>query len=277
MRIPVAIVGHATSRGELQAMVDATALVNGAMLAARRFGPLYESGIRYRNERRGEPNPGVERFQTVDSLYELGFGDCDDLAPARAAELRMQGERARPWVVRNPGGGWHVVVLRWDANGTPYIEDPSARMGMLGPEGEMSTMDESVMGVGIYRRVGRRHVAAVGYVCGSQVLASVGTASEDENPESPEPAKHAKARAMLRAFRGAATKGAHAARTLYGGGAARGAAQLVKAASKASRGAASTETMANADVDETTDDDEATDDVNGFGFDDVAWSMWRAR
>jgi hypothetical protein len=127
VRIPIAIVGHATSLPILQAFAQASMVVDMAMLREGRYAPLYESGIRYRNERRGPPAPGVERFQLASSLYAVRHGDCDDLAPLRAAELQLQGVNAIPYVIRAPGIGYHVVTLLPDGS----VEDPSARLGML--------------------------------------------------------------------------------------------------------------------------------------------------
>lgn len=127
MYIPIAIVGHATSMRTLQAFCDASAHVSECMLRERAYPLLYASGIYYRNERRGPPVPGVERFQTAESLYDVGAGDCDDLACVRSAELRVhRGERARPMVVRMRDGLYHVVVRREDGR----IEDPSRILGM---------------------------------------------------------------------------------------------------------------------------------------------------
>lgn len=88
---------------------------------------LYQTGIFYKPEKRQSPLPGVERFQTADSLFDLGYGDCDDLACVRAAQLQLRGIAARAVPIESPGGGWHIVVRHPDGS----IEDPSARLGML--------------------------------------------------------------------------------------------------------------------------------------------------
>jgi hypothetical protein len=87
---------------------------------------LYQSGVRYQEE----PDDGIEEFASIPAMYARGWGDCDDLAPARVAELRMRGEKASirvQWRSR-PGGRklYHVLVRRGDGS----IEDPSAKLGM---------------------------------------------------------------------------------------------------------------------------------------------------
>lgn len=89
--------------------------------------PLYESGVRYAVE-----PTGYELWDPYALLLARGAGDCDDLACARAAELRERhGEwNARadcyPSSIKNGRRTWHAIVVR--ADGT--VEDPSARLGM---------------------------------------------------------------------------------------------------------------------------------------------------
>lgn len=127
--MPVAIVGHVCSEPELRAACEASTIWSIGQMISRPAlqRNLYETGIFYKPESRSEPNPGVERFQTAESLYEIGSGDCDDLACVRAAQLRLQGVRASAVPIRSPGVGWHIVVQLPDGS----VEDPSARLGML--------------------------------------------------------------------------------------------------------------------------------------------------
>lgn len=91
---------------------------------------LYDSGLRFRREVCRAPGvPGAcERFLTAaQALAERGAEfDCDDIAPWRAAELRLAGEHARAIPVRSPEVGWHIVVRRGDGS----MEDPSRVLGM---------------------------------------------------------------------------------------------------------------------------------------------------
>lgn len=88
--------------------------------------PLYQSGVRYRNE-----PLGYEWFDDILICLGRGWGDCDDLVAWRIAELREQGELAEIHMVWQPGMQtrtrlFHVLVRR--ENGE--IEDPSAILGM---------------------------------------------------------------------------------------------------------------------------------------------------
>jgi hypothetical protein len=88
------------------------------------FPPLYESGVRYRQESRGQ-----EFWKLPDQVLSDGYGDCEDLAAWRSAELELAGEQAEIVLVRAKPTLWHVAVKR----GNGRIEDPSRRLGMRGP------------------------------------------------------------------------------------------------------------------------------------------------
>lgn len=107
----------------LQALADLQLLLCQRDLAANPQAPLYGSGVRYRRE-----TVGAESWQLPSETARLGYGDCEDLACWRAAELRQQGERARVLVKQVKPRLFHVVVLRQDGT----IEDPSKRLGMKG-------------------------------------------------------------------------------------------------------------------------------------------------
>lgn len=99
--------------------------------------PLYSAGVRYENEPtwtfQGEP---VEEFASIPIVIERGWGDCDDLAPWRCAELRLKAKEPakiriqwqRPLLPDGSRGRkyFHIVVRRADSS----IEDPSAKLGM---------------------------------------------------------------------------------------------------------------------------------------------------
>jgi hypothetical protein len=112
--------------GALEALVEGVVRLNVWYLAVAddsgvELPPLYESGIVYRRE-----PPGEEWWETVRDLRGLvshRSGDCEDLAAARAAELRYFDEEheARVRVVRTSRGTFHAVVQRADGS----IEDPS--------------------------------------------------------------------------------------------------------------------------------------------------------
>lgn len=84
---------------------------------------LYRSGVRYERE------PGTEIWKAIPKLYSDQRGDCEDLAAARAGELRVKGIAAKPYLKYGRVGGlslYHVQV-QWPDG---HIEDPSAILGM---------------------------------------------------------------------------------------------------------------------------------------------------
>lgn len=103
------------------------ALMRGARARGRTVPRLYASGVRYRREA-----PGAESWDTWDRVLARGWGDCEDLASWRAAELRVTGgdPGARPVVIRTGPGMLHAVVRR----SSGALEDPSRRLGMVPSE-----------------------------------------------------------------------------------------------------------------------------------------------
>jgi hypothetical protein len=75
---------------------------------------LYGSGVDYKRER-------GEQWQTAAEVFIAGHGDCEDLSAVRVAELQLEGEKARAWVIQVGTGAYHAVVRREDGS----IEDPS--------------------------------------------------------------------------------------------------------------------------------------------------------
>jgi hypothetical protein len=111
---------------QVTVLVRALTALNMLYLRAHPRTPLvHQSGVRY------ETQPtGCERFLTVPRLLARGHGDCDQLAPWRAAELRVRyGIRAMPEVKRMGKNLWHVYVRLPDGR----VEDVSARLGMRVP------------------------------------------------------------------------------------------------------------------------------------------------
>lgn len=125
MRKPlrVSVVVPVTNGDGLADLLEWLTQVNEGFLAENpHTPPLYSSGVRY-----AEDLPGsAEEFCAIPDVLRRGRGDCDDLAPWRAAELRLCGEHATAEPVHVGGGQWHVIVRRADGS----IEDPSARLGM---------------------------------------------------------------------------------------------------------------------------------------------------
>jgi hypothetical protein len=114
-------------------LCEALIMVNRAHIRAKRLPPLYQSGVIYKREPKRKLRDGriitVENFRDAACCYARGWGDCEDLASIRIAELREAGENARPVVTLQRFEKrklWHVKLLR----ATGVREDPSKRLGM---------------------------------------------------------------------------------------------------------------------------------------------------
>ena len=125
-QIGMAILCRGRRIEDLQVAIDAATLIDRHQIRSGYVPPLYETGVIYRRERH-HTLPGLERIQSAEETYLIGYGDCDDLAPWRAAELQLRGIDARAVVIRSPGVGYHVIVVYPSGR----VEDPSARLGML--------------------------------------------------------------------------------------------------------------------------------------------------
>lgn len=122
----------------IKPILEALVMADQLYIRTHRVPPIYESGVRYQEEPVNQANlPGsggtyrIEEFAAIPAIMERGWGDCDDLAPWRCAELREHGEPAKiriQWK-KNPETGqklYHIVVRRADGR----IEDPSLLLGM---------------------------------------------------------------------------------------------------------------------------------------------------
>lgn len=91
-----------------------------------RLPSVYDAGLRYQKE------PSDVWRHTAD-LMARGNGDCEDLAAARAAELRVSGVDPGAFVHVYQSGPqrYHAVVGRSDGS----VEDPSWILGMKVPRG----------------------------------------------------------------------------------------------------------------------------------------------
>lgn len=107
--------------------MEATALANAEAISRGEVPSLSDAiagGVRWRPE----PFLDGEHFDLAHKVAARGWGDCDDLAPWLAGELRASGqdEGARPRVVKTGHNRWHVVVQTSDGK----ILDPSRWAGM---------------------------------------------------------------------------------------------------------------------------------------------------
>jgi len=96
------------------------------------FSDAIRSGVRWKPE-----PPGAERFDNAQTVGRRGWGDCDDLAPMRAAELRVSGKdpEARAIAYKSGPGRWHAIVQRGDGK----LEDPSRTAGMRTAPGSVAS------------------------------------------------------------------------------------------------------------------------------------------
>jgi len=110
----------------LESMVNiARGELRNARLRGKKLPPLYRAGVRYEREN------GTENWKDPITVFEDGFGDCEDLAIWRTAELRNNHKAAKPYIRYriDPVTGmyiYHVMVMR--AGGK--LEDPSRKLGM---------------------------------------------------------------------------------------------------------------------------------------------------
>lgn len=133
--------------GAIKPLLEALTTIDLVYLTTHHVPPLYQAGVRYQEEPRGKP--GIvgrpnEEFASIPAILSRGWGDCDDLAPWRCAELRHQGFSAKirvQWRKFPNGKLFHIVVRREgpvpDFNprymvrdGNTVIEDPSRALGM---------------------------------------------------------------------------------------------------------------------------------------------------
>jgi hypothetical protein len=117
-----------SSATDLGIALDAVTAWNIEALRAHPLPGIYAAGVVYRREplcRTDGVEHICEEFLTAHEVYARGAGDCDDLGPWRAAELRLQGDNAQA-LPRPSAAGWHIVVRRADGS----YDDPSARLGM---------------------------------------------------------------------------------------------------------------------------------------------------
>ena len=118
----------------LQILLDALCACNVSYLQDHPETPLLYSSdlitkkprVHYELEEAGNEN-----WQDIPTTLELGYGDCEDLACWRAAELIVREKiLARPTFTfklrKNGGVLYHIIVKKPDGS----IEDPSRRLGM---------------------------------------------------------------------------------------------------------------------------------------------------
>lgn len=127
MRIRLAIPDHLVTPAALEAALEATTLANEQAIIRGEVPPLTDAiskGVKWKPE----PFADGEHFDLSHVVAARGWGDCDDLAPWLAGELRATGEDpgARSRVYKSGPDRWHVVTETSDGE----ILDPSKWAGM---------------------------------------------------------------------------------------------------------------------------------------------------
>lgn len=151
MRIRLAVPDRHLNEHVLNAALEATTRANEAILRAGEAPSIQDAiraGVRWRPERFTDG----EHFDLASTAAVRGWGDCDDLAPWRAAERRIAGDTNAKAIVRKSGPKrYHAIVLTGDGQ----IEDPSRWAGMgtsvsgVGPAvcGQIACVGESALAV----------------------------------------------------------------------------------------------------------------------------------
>lgn len=102
-------VGLRRSEKVLRIMLEAMAQANMGYIQKNKPPGLYESGVYYQAEPRGQEN-----WRGIGQVMAQGYGDCEDLSAWLVAQYRMKGEKAtfRLKRTRKPGGFllYHIQV-----------------------------------------------------------------------------------------------------------------------------------------------------------------------
>ncbi len=107
----------------LELLLTGLVALNVAIMDRYDLPALYDSGVRYHEDRR--------MWRHALAVLSYGKADCKSLAAFRAAELLHQGREARVVVKRTGRNTLHARVLVEDEDGArTRIEDPSKRLGM---------------------------------------------------------------------------------------------------------------------------------------------------
>jgi len=155
MRIRLAIPDRFVSAPVLDAALEATTQAATSQMTAGEaptFSDLLRSGVRWRPEHFSDG----EHFDLPEIIGERGWGDCDDLSPALAAELRASGADpgATARVIRSGPERWHAIVQLSDGS----VLDPSKMAGMKSTKGlhgaiarPMAAVGESAVAIAPYQ------------------------------------------------------------------------------------------------------------------------------
>lgn len=114
----------ARSRKCILWLMEALVQINKTYIETHRVPPLYKTNVIYKIEK-------GENWKDIPNIIDDGWGDCEDLACWRTAELQYAGVKARPYIKwRKVGRLWVYHALVWRPGNK--IEDPSLALGMHG-------------------------------------------------------------------------------------------------------------------------------------------------
>ncbi len=127
---------EAVAHKVLDTLLECLVQVNVALMSSRTFPDLYSTRVRYKQEPLGEEN-----WRDAAIVLQSGYGDCEDLAAFRVAELRVKHRiparcvfRWKTFTMTNETGRHRVklyhILVGLQHGKTLLIEDPSKRLGM---------------------------------------------------------------------------------------------------------------------------------------------------
>lgn len=110
-----------TSAKFYEVAIEGLVRINEVLMMQHQYPALYTAGVHYQRESR-------DIWRNAMEIVQSGWGDCEDLAAYRVAELRVTGEdpRASILVYKSGAHKYHTVVRHGDNS----IEDPSTILGM---------------------------------------------------------------------------------------------------------------------------------------------------
>jgi len=105
-------------------LMEALVQINKTYITSHNVPPLYKTDVIYKIE-------DGEYWKDIANILKDGWGDCEDLACYRIAELQSIGIAARPYIKwRKIDNVWVYHALVWRPGNK--IEDPSLALGMHG-------------------------------------------------------------------------------------------------------------------------------------------------
>src|SRR4051812_16639207 len=109
MRIQVAVPEAHVEAPVLNAALESVTALNESMLRTGEI-PTFTEAVKAGRVRWQPEPPGQEHFDHAKRVLQRGWGDCDDIAPFYAAELRATGQDpgARAVAKRSGPKRWHA-------------------------------------------------------------------------------------------------------------------------------------------------------------------------